>query len=201
MQNLFGGLYLLLFFSSHLWPGFFYSLLHLPPLRFHCVGGCAGFESRTDKNKAWSVRASNHLARSLPPSQDLIQTAVKCLDFSWQPQSIHDDISGLSCFCRLQKTCGGGEKRQIVTLSLRPPSQDQDFLYTTVGLEGGGTGGRVWPKCIFISPGTGFIASLFHHAKRFLLLRKTEWLKIHCTVHSLQYCAVILIHCTNAHVS
>ncbi len=58
------------------------------------------------RTRQWSVRASNNLARSLLPSQDLIQTAViatwKYLDFSCQPQNIDDDISGLSCFCRIQ---------------------------------------------------------------------------------------------------
>jgi hypothetical protein len=55
-----------------------------------------------------------HFARTIPLLLNLIQMAVtailKYLDFSCQPQNIDDDISGLSCFCRVQKTCGGGEK-------------------------------------------------------------------------------------------
>jgi hypothetical protein len=47
---------------------FFYStLLHLPPLRFHCAGGCWDrIQDCCDATWALTARRSNHLARSHP---------------------------------------------------------------------------------------------------------------------------------------
>ncbi len=49
------------------WLNFFYvlysTLLHLPPLRFHCVGGCWD-RTRTVATLALAVRQSNYSARS-----------------------------------------------------------------------------------------------------------------------------------------
>jgi hypothetical protein len=42
------------------------TLLHLPPLRFHCVGEDAEIELRTVVTTALAVRRSNHSARSHP---------------------------------------------------------------------------------------------------------------------------------------
>jgi hypothetical protein len=36
------------------------TLLHLPPLRFHCADGCCGIEPRTVATGALAVRRSNH---------------------------------------------------------------------------------------------------------------------------------------------
>ncbi len=41
------------------------TLLHLPPLRFYCVGGCR-VEPGTIANLALTARRSNHSARSHP---------------------------------------------------------------------------------------------------------------------------------------
>ncbi len=59
--------------------GFFYvrysTLLHLPPLRFHCVGGCWD-RTRTVATTALAVGRSNHSAKSHPPRRDLIHSSA-----------------------------------------------------------------------------------------------------------------------------
>jgi hypothetical protein len=42
------------------------TLLHLPPLRFHCAGGCWDRKPRTVATSALAVRRSNHSVTSQP---------------------------------------------------------------------------------------------------------------------------------------
>jgi hypothetical protein len=49
---------------SFMLPYIFSKLLHLPPIRFHCVGGCWD-RARTVATFALTARPSNHSVRSL----------------------------------------------------------------------------------------------------------------------------------------
>ncbi len=64
------------------------TLLHLPPLRFHCVGGCWDETlQRTVATSALAVRRSNHSARSHPClgfiSSTIIKTNISRTIFRW----------------------------------------------------------------------------------------------------------------------
>ncbi len=52
-------------------------LLHLPPLRFHCVGGDAGIEPRTVVTLTLTARRCSHSARSHPPRLQVSSTSAR----------------------------------------------------------------------------------------------------------------------------
>jgi hypothetical protein len=61
-----------LFFSMYI---LYSKLLHLPPFRFRCVGGC-WIEPRTVATLALAVRRSNHSTRSHPPLTNIFRYNV-----------------------------------------------------------------------------------------------------------------------------
>ncbi len=66
-------------------------LLHLPPFRFHIVGGC-WVETRTVVTLALALRRFNHSARSHPTRAISHPT-----DLLWYVYKKRDDMRGFDC--------------------------------------------------------------------------------------------------------